>query len=208
MSWKPYSARKRLRGLRRHYRLLRQRATAPSQLKPIDWLWLARHQQTFLSVLTDPWPTYQEVPHKPAFRAAWLAHLRLTLAAWQAQLQPKYSSPYLALELYEPTIEFWHSRLVVAVEQQRQLYQERGGSTSSAAQAIALPAEYAAVAGIHDLDWCAYARHWVYTVADYEQAGAAVTARPHEVGVTAQGAPCVLVHAGWMWVGQLAGSAK
>lgn len=179
MNW----GRKRIRGLRRHFRNLRQRAKRPSEMQLVDLTWLARFQQTFLTVIADPWLSCQEVPRKQEFRALWVERFVRTFPHWHAQLESKYSAFYLAIELYEPTAEqFCQSRLGVAVNERRLLYENRFG----VAQDRLLPSEYLAVPGIETLDWRAYAR-WSspYTPEEFEQAGTRLASRPHKLVETA-----------------------
>jgi hypothetical protein len=195
MNW----GRKRIRGLRRHFRKLRQRATRPSELRLGDDSWLARHQQTGFKVIADPWLSYKKVPRKQEFRALWVERFVRTFPHWHTQLKSRYSAFYLAIELYEPTAEaFCESRLWAAVNERRLLYENRLG----VAQDLPLPAEYRAVPGIETLDWRAYARLASYTPEEFEQAGPELATRPHSLGATAQGEACVIVPFGWVWVGQ------
>lgn len=196
MNW----GRKRIRGLRRHFRNLRQRAKRPSEMQLVNLTWLARYQQTFLTVIANPWVSCEEVPRQQEFRALWLERLLRTFPHWHAQLKSGYSAFYLAVELYEPTAErFCLSRLAVAVNERRLLYENRLG----VAQDIPLPLEYLAVPGIETLDWRAYA-HWSsgYTPEEFKQAGPELANMPHRLGETKQGEPCVIVQLGWVWVGQ------
>jgi hypothetical protein len=191
--------RKRIRGLRRHFRNLRQRATKPSEMRLVDDTWLARHQQTALNVIADPWLSCKEVPRKQEFRALWVERFVRALPHWHAQLKSKYAAFYLAIELYEPTAEdFCQSRLGVAVNERRLIYENRFGI----AQDRPLPVEYLAVPEIEALEWRAYARLASYTPEEFEQASNELVTRPHKLAETAQGKPCVMVHFGWVWVGQ------
>lgn len=196
MDW----GRKRVRGLRRHFRHLQQRAKRPSELQLVDLTWLTRFQQTFLTVIADPWLCCQEVPRKQEFRARWVERLVRTLPHWHTQLSSRYPAFYLAVELYEPTAEqFCHSRLGVAVNERRRLYENRFG----VAQDRPLPAEYLAVPGIETLAWQAYAR-WSspYTREEFEQAGTRLANKPHKLVETEQGEPGISVQLGWIWLGQ------
>jgi hypothetical protein len=195
MNW----GRKRIRGLRRHFRNLRQRATKPSELRLANDIWLARHQQTGFKVIADPWLSCKEVPRKQEFRALWVERFVRTLPHWHAQLKDRYSAFYLAIHLHEPTPEsFCESRLRAAVNERRLLYENLFG----VAQDLPLPAEYRAVPGIEALDWRAYARLASYTPEEFEQAGPELATRPHSLEATAQGDACVIVQFGWVWVGQ------
>ena len=116
MNW----SRKRIRGLRRHFRNLQQRAIKPSELRLVDLEWLARFQQTYHNVLTAPWDGCEEVPQKQEFRALWVARFLQIFPHWHAQLKRRYPTFYLAIWLYEPTDEaFCQSRIVVAVNERR-----------------------------------------------------------------------------------------
>lgn len=195
MNW----SRKRIRGLRRHFRNLRQRAKRPSELRLVDLTWLAHSQQTYHNVVADPWLSHKAVPHKPAFRALWIERFLRTFPYWHVKLKSRYPAFYLAIWLYEPTDEdFRQSRIMVAVNERRLLYESRFGT----AQDRPLPLEYAAVPGIEALDWKAYARQRSYSPEEFEQAGPELANRPHQHAVTEQGEPSILVRFGWIWVGQ------
>ena len=86
MNW----ARKRIRGLRRHFRNLRQRAKRPSEMRLVDLIWLARHQQTYHQVVADPWLSHEQVPQQQAFRALWVERFVRTFPHWHAQLKSRY----------------------------------------------------------------------------------------------------------------------
>lgn len=191
--------RKRIRGLRRHYRNLRQRAQRPGDMRGGVLTWLARYQATYFNVIADPWACCKEVPRQPAFRAFWVAHFVRTLHHWHAQVQKEYPAFYLAIWLYAPTAEdFCHSRIQVAVKERRLRYE----NVFVEAQEVPLPLEYLAVPGIETVDWQAYAQLVSYTPEDFEQAGPKVTNKPCKQGKTGQGEPCILVQFGWVWVGQ------
>ena len=195
MNW----GRKRIRGLRRHFRNLRQRAKRPSKMRPVDLTWLAHSQQTYHKVIAHPWLSCKYVPRKQEFRALWLARFVQTLPYWYAQLKRKYSAFYLAIELYEPTAEdFCQSRLMVAVNERRLLHENLFG----VAQDMPLPVEYMAVPGIETLDWRAYAQQCSYTHEEFERAGTRLANRPHRQVETVQGESSIIVHFGWVWVGQ------
>ena len=195
MNW----TRKRIRGLRRHFRNLRQRAKRPSEMRAVDLTWLARHHQTYHNVIADPWLSHEKVPRKQAFRALWVQRFFRTFPHWHAQLKSRYPAFYLAIWLYEPMAEdFCQSRIMVAVNERRLLYENRFG----VAQDRPLPFEYAAVPGIETLEWKAYARQRSYTPEEFEQAGPEVANRPHQHAATEQGEPSIMVHFGWIWVGQ------
>ena len=195
MKW----SRKRIRGLRRHFRNLRQRATKPSELRLVDLEWLTRFQQTYHNVLADPWTSYKKVPQKQGFRALWVARFLQTFPHWCVQLKSRYPTFYLAVWLYEPTAEyFWQSRIMVAVNERRLLYENHFG----AAQDIPLPVEYVAVPGIETLHWQAHPQVLRYTPEEYTQAGPSLANKPHTLGETKQGEPCLFVQVGWVWVGQ------
>jgi hypothetical protein len=196
MNWK----RKRIRGIRRYFRNLQQRAKQPSEMRLVDFIWLARHQQTFLSVKFDPWLSPEAIPRQQEFRALWLARFLQILPHWYAQLKRTYPVFYLAIELYEPTVEeFWHSRLAVAVNERRRLYENYLGDK----QDMPLPQEYLAVPGIDAFNWQAYARLACYTPEEFEQFGPELAAKPSKLGKTKQGEPCIIVQWGWVWVGQI-----
>lgn len=196
MNW----TKKRIRGLRRHFRNLRQRAKKPSEMRLVDLTWLALCQQTYHQILADPWLSHEEVPRKQEFRALWVERFLRTFSHWHTQLKRRYPSFYLAIWLYEPTVEdFRQSRLMVAVNERRLLYENRFG----VAQDIPLPLEYVAVPGIEGLDWLAYARQRSYTPKEFEQAGPELANRPHKHAETEQGEPSIIVHFGWIWVGQV-----
>lgn len=191
--------RKRIRGLRRHFRNLRQRAERPSEMRQVDVTWLANYQQTYHNVIAHPWQSCRYVPRKQEFRTLWVARFARTFPHWNAQLKSKYSAFYLAIWLYEPAAEdFCHSRIMVAVNERRLLYENRFG----VAQDVPLPSEYLAVPGIEALDWRAYARLASYTPEEFEEAGPELANRPHKPGETKQGEPCIIVQFGWVWVGQ------
>ena len=195
MNW----TRKRIRGLRRHFRNLRQRAKRPSEMRVVDLTWLARYQQTYHNVIADPWLSHEDVPRKQAFRALWVERFVRTFPHWHAQLKSRYPTFYLAIWLYEPTAEdFRHSRIMVAVNERRLLYENSFGVVRDRP----LPLEYAAVPGIETLDWKAYARQHSYTPEEFEQAGPELANRPHQHGETEQDQPSIIVHFGWIWVGQ------
>lgn len=193
--------RKRIRGLRRHFRNLRHRATKPSELRLVDNTWLARHQQAALNVIADPWLSCKEVPRKQEFRALWVERFVRTLPHWHAQLKSRYSTFYLAIHLHEPTPEhFCESRIRAAVNERRLLYENIFG----VAQDRPLPLEYLAVPGIDTLDWRAYA-NWSssYTLEEFEQAGTSLSTKPHKRVETEWGEPGIIVLLGWVWVGQV-----
>lgn len=195
MNW----SRKRIRGLRRHFRNLRQRATKPSELRLVDLEWLARFQQTYHTVLTGPWAGCKEVPRKLEFRALWVARFLRTFPHWHAQLAGRYPTFYLAIWLYEPTDEaFCQSRIMVAVNERRLLYE----NLFDAAQAIPLPVEYMAVPGMKTLHWQAHPQVLRYTPEAFAQAGPRLANKPYKLGETKQGEPCLFVQVGWVWVGQ------
>jgi hypothetical protein len=197
MNW----TRKRIRGLRRHFRHLQQRATRPSKLRLVDLTWLARFQQTFLTVTADPWASCQEVPRYQAFRALWVQRLLHTFPHWRAHLKRRYPTFYLAIQLHEPTpSQFCQSRLVAAVNERRWLYENAYG----VAQDIPLPTEYATIPGIEALEWRTYIK-WSspYSLEEFAQAGTWLANIPHKGGVTNQGEPCIFVQLGLVWVGQV-----
>jgi len=161
--------------------------------------WLTRYQATYFKVIADPWACCKEVPRQPEFRAFWVEHFVRTLPQWHAQVKNKYPAFYLAIWLYEPTAEdFCHSRIQVAVNERRLRYE----NAFVDAQDVPLPLEYLAVPGIKTLDWRAYARLASYTPEDFKQAGPELANKPHELGKTAQGEPCIIVQFGWVWVGK------
>lgn len=195
MKWK----RTRIRGLRRHYRNLRQRAKEPTKMRLADLEWLAGFQQTYHKVVADPWANCKEVPQKQEFRVLWINRFLRTFPHWQAELRRRYSDFYLAIWLHEPTAEdFCHTRLVVAVDERKLFYENYFGVPED----IPLPAEYLAIPGIETLNWQAYPRLGSYTPEEFEEAATWVANRPHKSGVTEQGEPCITVHFGWCWVGQ------
>jgi hypothetical protein len=196
MNW----GRKRIRGLRRHFRQLQQRATRPSEMRLVDLTWLARFQQTFLTVTAAPWASCREVPRQQMFRALWVQRLLHTLLHWHAQLKHRYPTFYLAIQLHEPTPDrFCQSRLVAAVNERRRLYENAYGD----AQDTPLPAEYASMPGIDALEWRAYIK-WSspYSREEFAQAGTWLANTPHKAGSTDQGTPCIFVELGLVWVGQ------
>lgn len=195
MNW----SRKRIRGLRRHFRNLRQRARKPSEMRLVDLEWLARFQQTYHNVLTAPWDGCEEVPRKQEFRALWVARFLQTFPHWHAQLKRRYPAFYLAIWLYEPTDEaFCQSRIMVAVNERRLLYE----NLFEAAQDVPLPVEYMVVPGMETLHWQAHPQVFRYTPEEFAQAGPRLANKPYRLGETNQGEPCLFVQVGWVWVGQ------
>jgi hypothetical protein len=194
MKWK----RTRIRGLRRHFRNLRQRAKKPSEMGLGSLEWLTHFQQTYHKVIADPWANCNKVPQKPEFRALWVKRFLCTFPYWQTQLRRRYSDFYLAIWLYEPTAEdFCESRLMVAVNERTLFYKNYFG----AAEDIPLPAEYLALPGIETLNWQAYPRLGSFSPEEFEAANWLAN-KPYKLGVTEQGESCIIVHFGWRWVGQ------
>ncbi|WP_380267019.1 hypothetical protein [Hymenobacter caeli] len=168
----------------------------------MDILWLTRFQRTSFNVTSEPWDEMQPLP--PLFQPLWAARLVKTFQQWSAELADRYPSFYLALELHSPDKlnTFRQSRLVVRVGEQ----QAQDDSRYRRACTQPLPALYQTVPGIDALQWLAYEQLFYYTPEEFVEYNARVPNKPFWEGTTAHGNPCIVVLAGWFWVGQAPGT--
>lgn len=187
---------KRIRGLRRHFRLLRQLAAAPAALREVDHLWLKNYRQTFCNVMVSPWSWGQPPPR--AFRQLWAEHLVRTFQHWSRQLDSHHPDNHLALWLYPSTTnEFQQSRLIVTLGERRRIFDELLGELLP----IPLPQEYCRIPGIDAIQWQAYARLQHFSPQRFADSSEWAAGKPYWPGTNAAGKPGIIVQHGWVWVG-------
>ena len=187
---------KRIRGLRRHFRLLQQLAAAPKALEDIDHLWLENYRQTFCSVMVSPWSFDQPPPQ--AFRQLWVEHLVRTFQLWFQQLDNLYPNKHLAIWLFPSTTKrFQQSRLIVTLGERRRIFDELLGEPLP----IPLPHEYCNVPGIDAIRWQAPARLEYLSPQRFAENSEWVAGKPYWPGTNTAGKRGIIVQDGWVWVG-------
>ena len=187
---------RKIRGLRRHFRLLRQLAAVPAVLGAVDHLWLNNFRQTFCNVRVSPWGLNQPPPR--AFRQLWTEHLVRTFQHWSRQLSNLYPDHNLALWLYPPTAkEFQRSRLIVTLGERRLIFDELLGEPLT----LPLPREYRSIPGIDAIRWQAHARLHYFSPQRFAYNSEWVADKPHWPGTNAAGEDGFFVQHGWVWVG-------
>lgn len=185
-------SRKRVRGLRRHWRQHQRRASAPTAP---DLAHLTTYKYDYDHLGLAPWTVYGRPP--AAFRRLWASRLLTDLQQWRAQLMPRYPDLYLAIWLYD--IRFGLSQVVTAIEQMKTVYEQR----LPVAQPISLPVEYHGLPGVSDLSWTAHAEVDVFMPDEFAELGKWGSRRNHWVAKTTDGDDCVVVQSGWVWVGRV-----
>ncbi len=192
------SYRKRIRGMRRHCRNLRNNAERPITLRPVDIKWLTRFQRTSFNVTTDPWNEERKLP--PLFRQLWVARLAKTFQQWHIELTFRYPAFYLALELYPPDelSTFRLSRVVARLGEQ----QSPDNIEDKIAGLKPLPTLYQAIPGITDLQWQAYERVAYYAHEVFAKHREWFADKAFQEGIAPDGEPCIIVSNGWCWIGQ------
>lgn len=189
--------RKRIRGVRRHFRRHHQAAAAPTALNVER---LARYGVDYAQLGIAPWFNHQRPPQE--FRRLWLTRLVTDFHRWRAELAREHPAFYLGVWLFEP--HFGHSQLVAAVADRQAHYEELFDESGSfrALPARDLPPEYRDVPGIGDLTWRRHADIAAFLPADFAAQGAETRRKPHWDATTVEGEPYVAVQVGWVWVGQ------
>jgi hypothetical protein len=189
--------RKRIRGLRRHFRAHQQQALLPALL---DKTRLTGFQVDYQQLGLAPWYTHQKPPTR--FRQLWVGRLVRDFYHWQVQLKERYSDFYLAVWLFEP--RFGHSQLVTAIEERKahyeQLFMHWAGARVHPSRE--LPPEYQALPGVLDLHWTSYPDVELLLPDEFAEQRAWVAKKPHWPGETVDGEPYIAVQVGWVWVGQ------
>lgn len=189
--------RKRIRGLRRHFRAHQQQAVLPAVL---DETRLATFQVDYQELGLAPWYTHQKPPR--LFRQLWVTRLVSDFYHWQTQLAGLYPDFYLAIWLFEP--RFGYSQLVTAIGERKahyeQLFAHWAGSRVQPPQA--LPPEYQVLPGVQGLHWTRYPEVELLLLDDFAEQSAWATKKPHWPGETLDGEPYMAVQVGWVWLGQ------
>ena len=190
--------RKRIRGVRRHFRRHQQSAAAPAVL---DQERLARNGVDSFESGIAPWFDDQRPPL--AFRRLRVARLVADFHRWRAQLTGAYPTHYLAVWLFEP--RFGQSQLVAAVADHHahysKLFSEEGSFRPL--PRLDLPPEYRDVPGIRDLAWRRHADIAAFLPEDYAAQDLKMRRKPHWNMTTAEGDLFIAVQIGWVWVGQV-----
>ena len=189
--------RKRIRGVRRHFRRHQKDAAVPVVL---DSERLARYGVDYAQLGIAPWFTHQRPPQ--AFRRLWVARLVADFHRWQADLAREHPAFYLAVWLFEP--HFGHSQLVAALADRHAHYEGLFSEAGSfrALPALPLPPEYRDVPGIEGLTWRRHADIAAYLPEDFAAQNAETKQKPHWDATTAEGEAYIAVQLGWVWVGQ------
>jgi hypothetical protein len=185
--------RKRLRGLRRHWRNHQQWATI---LTPPNLPYIAVYHCDYGQLGLAPWTVYGRPP--VAFRRLWAMRLLADLRQWHAQLTPLYPGLHLAIYLYDN--HFGLSEVAAAIGRQKSYYEGR----FQEAHPIPLPTEYQSLPGVSELAWTAHAEMDVFSLDDFAELGAWGTRRRHWLATTTDGDDCIVVQRGWIWVGRVA----
>jgi hypothetical protein len=185
-------SKKRVRGLRRHWRQHQQRATVATAP---DLKYLAAYKYDYDQLGLAPWTVYGRPP--VSFRRLWATRLLTDLQQWRTQLTPLYPDLYLAIWLYD--VRFGLSQVVTAIERMQTVYERR----FSQAQPIPLPSEYHGLPGVSDLSWSAHAEVDVFTPDEFDELGKWGSHRNHWQARTTDGDDCIVVQVGWVWVGRV-----
>ncbi|MDJ0365401.1 hypothetical protein QMK33_09565 [Hymenobacter sp. H14-R3] len=185
-------SKKRVRGLRRHWRRHQQRATVPTAP---DLAYLAEYNYDYDQLGLAPWTVHGRPPL--AFRRLWATRLLTDLQQWREQLVPLYPDLYLAIWLYD--IRFGLSQVVTAIEERRLYY----AHCFKEAQPIPLPIEYQDLPGVADLTWTAHAEVDVFTPDEFAELGKWDSRRNHWRAKFTDGNDCLVVQVGWVWVGRV-----
>jgi len=185
--------RKRLRGLRRHWRNHQQRATVSGAL---NLSFIADYHYDYSQLGLAPWTVYGRPP--VAFRRLWATRLLSDLRQWQEQLTPLYPGLYLAIYLYDN--HFGLSEIAAAIGRQKSYYESR----FQGAYPIPLPIEYQSLPGVSELIWTAHAEVDVFSPDEFAELGAWGTHHRHWSATTTDGDDCIVVQRGWIWVGRAA----
>lgn len=190
--------RKRIRGLRRHFRAHQQRAILPAIL---DKTRLATFQVDYQKLGLAPWYTHQKPPR--LFRQLWLTRLVNDFQHWRTQLATLYPDFYLAIWLFEP--RFGYSQVVTAIDNRQEhyehLFEQWGGLPVNSSQE--LPPEYQTLPGVQGLHWTRYPDAELFLPDDFAEQGTWAKNKPHWPGETLEGEPYTAVQVGWVWVGRL-----
>jgi hypothetical protein len=186
---------KKLRGFRRFLRDQQQRAAFPYAL---DAPFLQQTHREYVKLGLFPWSVDSKPP--VAIRQLWVTRLVADCCRWHAELATRYAGFYLAIWLYEPA--FGRTQLVAGIEEQQAWY-EGVFAEVAAADAPPFPAEYQLLPGVTDLHWTARAETITCWPEDLLDVDAWALKKPHWPGHTADGREIIVVHIGWIWVGQV-----
>ncbi len=186
-------SKKRVRGLRRHWRRHQQWAT---KLTLPNLAWLAGHESDRDQLGLAPWNVHERPPL--AFRRLWARRLLTDLQQWRAQLVPLYPDVYLAIYLYDS--RFGLSQVIAAIGTRKPRYERRRFGPE---QDIPLPSEYRDLPGVADLIWTAHAEVDVFMPDEFAAFGRWGKRKPHWLASTTDGDDCVVVQTGWVWVGRV-----
>jgi hypothetical protein len=178
-------SKKRVRGLRRHWRRHQQWATIPT---PPDLAGLATYKYAYAHLGLAPWTVHGQPPL--AFRRLWATQLLTDLWQWREQLAPLYPDLYLAIWLYDS--RFGKSQVVTAIEERKLRYEH----LFKEAQPVALPAEYQSLPGAADLVWTAHAEVDVFMPDEFAELGKWGARRHHWLATTTDGDDCIVVQVG------------
>lgn len=185
-------SKKRVRGLRRHWRKHQQRAAVST---PPNLSFITKYHYEYSQLGLAPWTVHGRPPL--AFRRLWATRLVADLRQWQTQLTPLYPSLYLAIWLYD--VHFGKSEAVAAIKEHRTRYEYFFGE----AHPIPLPIEYQGLSGVAELNWTAHEEVEVFSPEEFAELGKWGARRRHWPALTTDGAACIVVQVGWVWVGQL-----
>jgi len=186
--------RKRIRGLRRHWRKHQQWAAAPQALS-LDLMESVHYNTEQLGIA--PWTVHGKPPR--AIRQLWASRLLADFFAWQRQLMASYSDFWLSIRLYDH--RFGLGQLDAAIHEQQAYFERR---FQDEGMDIPLPPEYQSLPGAAQLRWTCYPVLDGLRPDEFTEQYAWYKKKPYWTDQDADGEEWIVVQTGYVWVGQAA----